>query len=669
MHSRFFALGVLLTLCTTLASAQSKPPTPQALQRARQEVRLADGLVAIDQDYRKALRLYLKAQELFPKETDLYLKAADCLMQQGQYAQALTQLQQALRLQPSAGTAFRAARAAHLDAQWETAQGLYAQVDSLPQASEALRTQAQRMLAQCRFGQQQARQPSEALVSSLGKRINSADDEYGPVLSPDGSQLYFTSRRSSATGVFQDEDGQSFSDIYLSSRRKGESEWMRYSQLKGEFNTKGHDALVGISKSGKTLLMYRGERGGDLYYIRKVRPKKNKPEVLMPPQKLPSPINSPHREASACFSADGNLLYFTSDRPGGQGGMDIYVSRRKGEDWEQPENLQVLNTPYDEEGLCLSPDGKTLYFSSRGHEGMGGFDLFRSTLEGNRWSKPENLGYPINTPHDELFPAFHEEVLYYSSNQPGNEGGMDLMTAHQLRAGRKPLLEADSALIARTAGIDLGRIYQQGFYTLSLGLLQGRVSNAEGKPLAAEVLLTDNRSGEVLAQQPTEADGSFGLALPLDSNLGLTVRATGYLFYSENLRLQQATQLERSIRLQPVKQGGAIVLNNIFYKADSYELSPESKAELQQLVTVMQENPSMAVEISGHTDNTGTRIRNESLSHQRAKSVVDYLAEAGVNRQRLRYQGYADTRPVASNKTEEGRQRNRRTELKVVRTQ
>jgi outer membrane protein OmpA-like peptidoglycan-associated protein len=315
-------------------------------------------------------------------------------------------------------------------------------------------------------------------------------------------------------------------------------------------------------------------------------------------------------------------------------------------EWEKAVSLgPIVNDEYDQIGLFMHPDGKTLYFSSNGYKVMGGLDIFKTVYNDSikRWSKPENLGYPINTPDDDAFFSVSADGLhgYYSSMNRGGSGSHDL--------------------------------YMVTFKTTpnQLTLLKGVIMDKKTlKPIEAKIEITDNETGQVIAEfTSNSATGKYLVTLPSGKNYGIAVKADGYLFHSENIDIRATkvyTEIEKDIKLKKIEIGEKIVLRNIFFDLDKATLRPESVAELERLRKLMAENPKIKIEISGHTDNQGSAAHNKPLSMNRAKAVVDYLILHEIDAERMRFAGYGFERPMATNKTEEGRQLNRRTEFEII---
>jgi len=305
---------------------------------------------------------------------------------------------------------------------------------------------------------------------------------------------------------------------------------------------------------------------------------------------------------------------------------------------------------------------------------MGGFDVFKTVYENGKWSEPQNLGYPINTADDDVFFSITASGLhaFMSSARAGGYGEQDIYLITFLT--EKPVVtnSEDNLIAWRTEPVSETVIEQTvSVNNASLTLLKGRILDDDTKkPIEAQIILTDNTKNEELATfTSNSATGKYLVSLPSGKNYGIAVKADGYLFHSENFDIPNAAayqEIEKDIYLKKVEVGKEIVLKNIFFDFNKATLRPESKAELENLTQLMRENPTLKIEISGHTDNVGSAAYNKTLSEQRAKAVVDYLIKAGIAADRMTSVGYGFDKPIASNATEEGRQLNRRTEFKIT---
>ena len=514
--------------------------------------------------------------------------------------------------------------------------------------------EADQHIMQCAIGIEYINNPKDVEIVNL-KRVNSANQDYAPLITADGKSLIFTSRREGSTGGELAYDNNYYEDIYISQME--DNEWMPAKKIEGAVNTDYHECGAAISPDGTKLFIYSDEGDGD-FYVSTLEGKS-----WGPPQPVGS-VNSSSRELSVSINQLGDKIYFSSNRPGGYGGFDIYVSTldRFGR-WGRPINLgPKVNTEGDEDAPFIHPDGETLYFSSTGHLGMGGFDIFRSKFIKQKWTTPVNLGYPINTAQDDNYFVIAKDNVYgyYATAREDGLGGNDI---YAIRMDQRDFIkeEPDAPLMTL-------RRKKMAKETL----LVGKVTDFEsGAPLEAELILSDNEKNIVVTRTfSREGDGSFKIAIPEGANLGLVVEKDGYLFYSQNIvysSLQANEANTLNIGLQESKIGTIGVLKNIFFATNSDNIRKESLVELRQIYTLLKAQPNLVIQINGHTDNVGDAAYNQSLSERRARAVADYLLNYGINSDRITAKGFGETKPVASNDYEVGgRALNRRTEIEVV---
>jgi outer membrane protein OmpA-like peptidoglycan-associated protein len=468
---------------------------------------------------------------------------------------------------------------------------------------------------------------------NLGDSINTEVSEYYPTISLDGKTLIFTRR------VNNDNE-----DFYESTLEQGH--WTQARSLPGNINTNQNEAAQSVSLDGQWLIFNgcnfpEGYGSCDLYISYLTQDGWSSPENLGPS------VNTEFWESAPSLSPDKKDLYFASNRPGGYGGSDIYVSHRMlNGHWSPAENLgPQINTVGDEGTPFIHVDNQTLYFNSSGHPGYGGNDLFvsRKGPDGS-WSKPENLGYPVNTIEDEgsLVIAADGKTAYYASDRADSRGGLDIYT-FELRSDIRP---------ARTVWIK-GKVFDK--------------KTEKGLPCSVE--LTDLASQALISSVQTDETGNYIITLPMGKDYAFNVDRRGYLFFSENFSLiqkQPDSTYHMDIPLQPIEANATIVLKNIFFDVGRFDLQPESQVELDKLVQLMKDNPTLEIQINGHTDNVGKPADNLILSENRSKAVVNYLHAKGIDTKRLSFKGWGDSQPVADNHTESGRALNRRTELKVI---
>ncbi|MCI1189949.1 OmpA family protein [Hymenobacter sp. DH14] len=645
------------------------------LREAQRELKAAEQEYFADPPrYGQALPHLLAAQEFNPNNAVLNVKIGDCFLHSATKTAALPYLQKAAKLDATADprTHYLLARALHLSAKWREAMTEYQLAPPLPAAdrrSEPPYTAAeiQRHLQECRTGQQLMAHPVRVFIDNAGPELNSAGSDYGPVVSADEATILITSRRTGSTGGKKDPATDSyFEDIYQASWR-GKA-WSPAENLGSPVNTDDHNATVGLSPDGQRMLVYVGSNGGDLLETSLGG------RTWEKPRRLGSRINTSAHESSASYSPDGRTLYFVSDRPGGTGGSDIYKVSLEGN--APPENLgPAINTVGGEEGAFMAPDGKTLYFSSEGHNTMGGYDIFKSVWENGKWSPPENLGWPINTPDDDVFfvTSASGRHGYYSSERPGGLGAKDIYRITFLGPEKPPVLsEEDLLLASRLAPIKQTVLAPAvAVATAQVTILKGTVTDdATRQPLDAAIDLIDNATGQTIATFRSNAvSGRYLVSLPSGTNYGIVVRQDGYLFHSENFDLPAGAafaEVTKDIPLKRLEVGTVIVLRNIFFDSGKATLRPESTAELERLQKLLTETPALKLEMAGHTDDVGEAAMNQDLSQRRAQAVVAYLTQHGIAAARLSAAGYGETQPVAPNTTKLGRQLNRRTEFKVT---
>lgn len=542
-----------------------------------------------------------------------------------------------------------------------------------PKEKEAFSKILAKRFEECMSGKSLSREPIRVIIQPLGEEVNSKYDDYNPLFAHEDSALFFTSRRPHNKAKRNPIDNKYNEDIYLTRLEGGLfQQAFRYGK---PFNTKNNDAVVGVTADGNTLILYRGNiRGGDIQ-LSSFRPDKNE---WTRPKSVSGKLTSKEGETSACISPDGKELYYISRNSKlSLGGKDILFTRldSKGK-WIKPVNLGVtINTPYDEEGVFISHDNRYLFFASEGHNSMGGFDIFRSERkEDGSWSAPVNLGFPLNTPDDEVFYITDRTGShgYYSAIREGGTGARDICKVVFLGSEKELVLKTEDQLVAGPGKKKTGfvMIPEQRILDQSL-LLSGSVMDTSGgvQPIVAKMEFYDPSSGERKAFVVSDTTGAYTVSLPEPSVYAIEINASGYLYFLDILDYSLETgdeKLRQDFFLKKVEVGIKVVLDHIYFETGKAVLRQESNDALNQVLRFLQNNPSIRLEISGHTDNTGSLRINQKLSRDRAGAVVNYLVEKGVPVEMLESKGYADTQPVASNATADGRTQNRRVEFKVL---
>lgn len=525
---------------------------------------------------------------------------------------------------------------------------------------------------ECLNGKSFTLNPVRVVIQPLGDGVNSKYDDYNPQFAKEDSAMFFTSRRPHGKAKRSKIDNKYNEDIYLASLEDGNfREAVRYGK---PFNTDNNDAVVAVSADGNTLVIYRGAvEGGDIQISSYSADKKK----WTRPKSITGRITSKDGETSACFSPDGKELYFVSrNKKLSMGGKDILFSRLDSEGkWSKPVNAGIgVNSPYDEEGVFISNNSRFLYFASEGHNSMGGFDIFRSErMEDGRWSEAENLGYPLNTPNDEVFYIKDRTGHgYYSAIREEGIGGQDICKVVFLGSEKDLVLLTEDQLVAGPGPDKTGFLVKPETVELDKSLLlEGSVTDtADGlKPIIAKLEFYDPSTGEQHAQAVSDTEGFYSVSLPEPKLYAIDINASGYLYYLDIL--DYSSELgEEIIRqdffMRRVEVGIKVVLENIYFETGKAILRPESDEALNKVLRFFENNPSIRLEISGHTDNTGSLRINQRLSRDRAAAVVNYLVQKGISQDQLESRGYADTQPIATNGTAAGRQQNRRVEFKVL---
>ncbi|MBN4061755.1 MAG: hypothetical protein COA57_05225 [Flavobacteriales bacterium] len=929
--------------------------------------------------FSKALPHYLEAYDYNPSNAMLNMTIGYCYLKISKPIFAIAYLGKAIELNPAITSKayIKLGEAYQLNYEWDKAIYQYKKyLEKFSSTGTENKKLAQKKIKECEYGKQIENTPTEVRITNLGNAINSKYDEYGPLITADESILLFTSRKKNTTGgKMVPEFDYYFEDVYFSERTN--EGWKSAENIGPPINTEDHDATVGLSPDGQRMFVFKNDKNNGNIYESVLDG-----DQWSKPVKLNENINSKYDEPTACYTFDGRTIIFVSNRPGGQGGKDIYKAIKGDDgDWGVAENLgPAINTEYDEDGIFMHPDGKTLYFSSKGHQGIGGFDIFKAIYNDStqKWSKPENLGFPINTPADDIFFVLSADGLrgYYSSVQPGGVGRKDLYviqfenawityaktaavlkayydsvqsevtnlesslekatdlaflmldmersedekladieqmearlvskkrelmqvkgemdelsgnldslemysedknllktmtTADQsveqqeisnmremynsitfsidsidlalkmktlnIEANKEPptaqyaqlgsglkkaselskkalnnlsskvlseekelvdlktCLEQSTDIISLMMnsqmgdvakirhidslelrvsrkehelriikqemkniqqnldelakygkeitksgqGMDLHRIkhvsnsiaskmlalesvlastkrlsqvsnnnrvvnaddLNHGYHVMtealnksneyarellkkksgratkvagmsSLVLFKGIVTNDEDPPLPLEAAIEvmDNETHDMISEfKSNSATGKYLISLPSGKNYGITISAPGYLFYSENVNLGKATQYEervKNIKLAKIEAGKKVVLNNIFFDVNKADVQRESHPELDRVIKLLKNKADLKIEVSGHTDNTGSMNHNIDLSKRRAKAVYDYIVKGGISESRLKYVGHGSNQPIAPNDTEEGRHQNRRTEFIVL---
>lgn len=646
---RFF-FTLILTMAVTMVVAQ---PAKQYSIKDKRAIK----------DYEEILDLYqvynLKACEerltaLIKKHPDFaepQFLLGQVYGEQGQFEKGIPFLEAGLKIDPKTFPIawYQLAESNFALGRYSEAEKAISTFIPFPRRDADIEKRAQVILSSCVFAKEALAHPVPFEPMNLGNGVNTALNEYFPCVTADENTLLFT-RRIKDNRAFGGEQ----EDFYIS--EKSEGQW-KTAQAIQSINTDHNEGAPSLSADGQTLIFtacetadgsWGGDRAGlgscDLFYSMRT------PDGWSPAKNLGRGINTPVWESQPSYSADGRTLYFIRGKRTAHGisEQDIYYSYINDQNqWSIPQKVPgQVNTIFEEESVMIHPDGRTLYFSSNGHAGMGGQDIYMSRLLPNGdWGKPLNLGYPINTYKDEnsITVTAKGEIALFASNKEGGYGGLDLYSFVLPERDRPTLV------------------------TYVSGIISDQLSF---KKLEAHLELIDLATGKVITESySAPGKGSFLLCIPGDRDYALNVSKEGYLFHSENFSLKNYKSIEPyklDIKLQKLKPGARIVLKNIFFDNNQATLKEESRIELDRLVALLNANPDRTVEIGGHTDNVGSDESNMTLSNARAQSVVEYLTKHGISASRLTAKGYGESSPIDTNETELGRANNRRTEFTLT---
>jgi outer membrane protein OmpA-like peptidoglycan-associated protein/tetratricopeptide (TPR) repeat protein len=676
------ALLLFTLLLSTVTFAQNVEFTKEnfkdnkdGLKEAKKNIEEGDKLFEMGSVfYKQALEPYLAANKFNPNNALLNFKIGKCYLRSNYKLKSIPFLEKAQSLNPNVDPQlhFVLGEAYHLDMQWDKAIDEFKKFQSSlkPDEVKILGESINKHIEECLTGKELVKKPIRVFIDNVGAEINSQYPDYGPVISADESVMLFTSRRPTTTGGGIDPGiNEPFEDIYISTKVNGK--WGMAQNMGKPINTEDHDANSGLSADGQKFLIYIGKNNGDLYEA------ELKGDSWSKPDHMNDNINTKDHESSACYTPDGKSVYFVSDRPNGYGDRDIYMSTKtaKGK-WDKAVNLgPVINTQYGEEGVFIHPDGKTMYFSSQGHKTMGGYDIFKTVFKNGQWSEPENLGYPVNTPDDDVFfvTSASGKHGYYASFNANGYGEKDIYQITFLGLEKPMVMNNEDNLLASLAAPVKETVIAPTVQIkeAQLTILKGIITDAAtNKPLEATIELIDNLKNEVVASfTSNSSSGKYLVSLPAGRNYGIAVKKENYLFHSENFDIPNTAayqEVVKDVALKNVAVGSKIILKNIFFDFDKATLRPESANELERLMKLLTDVPTLKIEISGHTDSKGADDYNKKLSNSRAKAVVDYLVSKGIASDRLTFIGYGEEQPIDTNDTEQGRQMNRRTEFKII---
>jgi len=639
--------NVLLLTIPIFLFGQNVDFTPSNFKDQKVYLEIRDNLLDGNDNYKDkyfigALPFFLKAYSYNQNNAELNFKIGECYLHTGNKTEALKFLQSSYKLDSTyspkihleLGTAYQYV----MDFDNAIKEYLiYSKI--IGKIDENL----EKKIQECNTGKQLVLNPIKGKIHNL-EAVNSEYSEYSSMISADENMLIFTSRRENTKGGDVDPfDLEFYEDIYFSN--KIDNIWTAPEPISGRLNTGKHDSNAGLSFDGKKLYIYRSNNNGDLFESNLTD------NSWSSPKPISEPINSKYTETSIAFSADGKTVYFVSNRPNGKGGKDIWTCKiNEDNTFGKAINLgETINTKFDEDGVFIHPNGKTIFFSSKGHNTMGNYDIFKSNLDSTgQWTTPENIGYPINSTNDDIFffLSANGKTGYFSSIKENGLGNKDIY-----------YINFDETDVGKTDA--------------NLTLVKGRILDAKTKePLSAKIEIVNNKTQTIDANFTSDqTTGEFIISLVSGINYGLSIEKNGYLFYSLNFDLVDSTNFNEivlEVGLPDTCVNSSTVMRNIFFDYGKTILKAESKHEIEKVYNLLKKYPTMKLEISGHTDNVSSLRFNQKLSINRAKAVAKFLIDMGIEKNRLLTTGYAFSRPIADNSTIEGQRQNRRVELKIL---
>jgi outer membrane protein OmpA-like peptidoglycan-associated protein/tetratricopeptide (TPR) repeat protein len=481
--------------------------------------------------------------------------------------------------------------------------------------------------------------------------ISTPENEYLPSLSPDNQIALFTREIKVPPDKNTLIQTTKFHEKFMFSKLQPDGKFTEGSEMPEPFNLNDNEGGATVTIDNNTLYYtvckYTKDRS---YYNCDIFYSENVNGEWTPIKSVSDKINLPFSwESQPSISADGKTLFFISDRPGGYGGYDIYrsIKNDKGE-WGTPINMGPnINSTGNEKSPFIHPDGKTLYFSSDGWMGLGGYDIFYSRLQDDgSWSKPVNLGYPINSPDDEVGFLVSTDGTsgYFASNKFNGKGGWDLYSFDLYKEARPE----------------------------KVLFLKGTVKpEAENETMGRAKIELKNVETKTISEIPLDSNtGNYVAVAPFNTDYIMTVKKEGYVYetrYIARIDSTFKTPKQLDLQIEPIELNKSYRINDVYFDFNSFNLTNESKMVLDQLIEFLTENSTINIQIQGHTDNIGNDADNLKLSQNRAESVYNYLMANNISKERLTYKGFGKTMPVATNDTEEGRAKNRRTVFVITR--
>ena len=603
-----------------------------------------------DKNYAEAVKQFMLVDSLAPGIAEVECNIGICMLSSRHKAKSLAYFLKAKNNGYDLNNIhFYLGRAYHYNYQFDSSKKAYQeylrliQIDST--AELATPDEIKRRIEICDNANQQIEDSLFVTIENIGPNINTSYDEYVPIVAADEKLIYFTSRRPTEFNEDLYKDGRHYEDIHHAGK-DSTGKWLPAVAAEYPLNMADHDACIGISSDSKTLFLFRALKEnpalGNIYQSNYVNRK------WTDPTKLGSNINSTRGwESSITISGDSKRLYFSSDRAGGYGGFDIwYCDLLPNNTWGTPRNLgPEINTKYNEDCPFIHFDNITLFFSSDGHNTMGGYDVFSSVYfsDKEKWTKPINIGYPINSVDDDMY-------FIYSSD--GSKGYMSSSMRKDTKGGN------DIYVIHRP------------YHSHRILTLRGKLLNSENEmPIGAKITVTDMETKEVIGIfEADSVTGKYLIQVEKGKNYSMQFESEAMLLGSENININDPEAIfaeKKSFVLKPIKKGQTIALKNIFFDYNNYDLKEESNNELGKLITFLQKNPNMRIQINGYSDTVGNELYNLRLSKKRANEVRNHLVANGVVGSRIRIQGFGETKSKSADTSLRSTQASRHTEFEV----
>jgi outer membrane protein OmpA-like peptidoglycan-associated protein/tetratricopeptide (TPR) repeat protein len=629
------------------------------------------GVKELGDNYIIARRSYEKAQQFNPNNGLLNFKIGVCYANSSSPSKSFEFFKKSNELDPSCDPflTYYLGYSAQLQSNFDEAIKLYTKFETEYKKADAFVKFVDQRKKECDIAKKTIQSPLRVWVDNVTV-LNTDNDDVAPSVSVDGGEMVFSSKRKNENPA--DSLGNYDFDIYSSSLTKGV--WSSPERLTGVINTKNDDVVNTISYDGNSMLLHRTINNQSDIYESKLNGALWSDPIIMN-QNI---SNAKFNDRFGCYNHDGYKIYFIRDNEDNTNGYQIVYSGMESKlrrDYATATFINALNSKFNEGPVYITIKGDLMYLASQGHGSMGGYDIFYSKFVQGLWTAPVNMGYPINTPYDDFFfaPSVNGKVAYICSNRIDSKGGYDIYKVTYWGPDKSPVVETEDFLISsvlipvKDNTIESKVEVTKKFLTVFKG---NTIDALTSKAVQASIEITDNGTGKIIETFETNsATGKFIITLTSGKNYGIAVKAKGYLFHSENFDIPDGGEdnlVNKTIELKNIAVGNTIALRNIFFDLGKSTLRLESNAELDRLVKLLQDVPSLKIEISGHTDNTGSANTNESLSQQRANEVVNYLKTKGINAARVAAKGYGSKFPIATNNTEEGRQQNRRTEFKIT---